>query len=181
MKIQLVSLNANSMSDIPVWSHPPYSCKYCFYWELPSANKDMEDNRASKMMAKKLAWLQHVQTNFGDCGIMLYVNEKAIAYAEYAPVRFLPNTINYPIPPTPDAVIIACLFVFDAAYRGQGFGTVLLNAVIENLENRGVRAIEAIARKSSANNPAGPFELYLKNGFTIYKDDPEFPLMRLEL
>ncbi len=144
-------------------------------------NRDIETSRASKMMAKKLAWLQHVQINFGDCGILLYMNDKAVAYAEYAPVKFLPNTINYPIPPTPDAVIIACLFVFEAAFRGQGFGTVLLNAVIEDLEKRGVRAIEAITRKGSANNPAGPCELYLKNGFSIYKDDLEFPLVRLEL
>jgi hypothetical protein len=49
------------------------------------------------------------------------------------------------------------------------------------LRKRGVKAVETFARKNNPNNPSGPVEFYLKNGFRVLRDDPEFPLMRLEL
>jgi hypothetical protein len=46
---------------------------------------------------------------------------------------------------------------------------------------RGFEAVETFARKNNPNNPSGPVEFYLKNGFRVLRDDPEFPLMKLEL
>lgn len=57
----------------------------------------------------------------------------------------------------------------------------MLRNIIEDLKSRGVRAVETFARKGSPDNPSGPFEFYLKNGFKVLRDDPEFPLMRLDL
>ncbi len=132
-------------------------------------------------MVKKLTWLNQVQNNFGDCGSVLYVDDQPIGYAQYAPSKFMPNLINYPILPSPDAVFISCLHIFDKKFRRAGFGTVLLCVVLKNLEKRGVKAVETIARKGSPINPPGPVEFYLENEFIIYKDHKEFPLMRLEL
>jgi hypothetical protein len=46
---------------------------------------------------------------------------------------------------------------------------------------RGIRAVETFARKGQEDNPSGPVEFYLRNGFRVFRDDPEYPLMRLEL
>lgn len=58
---------------------------------------------------------------------------------------------------------------------------MLLNAILEDLEKRDIKTVEAIARKNNPENPSGPVEFYLANKFIIYKDDKEFPLVRLEL
>jgi len=78
-------------------------------------------------------------------------------------------------------VLISCLFIAQKEYRGRGLGKQLLQSIIEDLRKRGVKAVETFARKNNPNNPSGPVEFYLKNGFKIHRDDPEYPLMRLEL
>ncbi len=57
----------------------------------------------------------------------------------------------------------------------------MLRAILEELRGRRVAAVETFARKGSAENPSGPVEFYLKHGFRILREDPEFPLLRLEL
>lgn len=66
-------------------------------------------------------------------------------------------------------------------FRGLGLGNQLLQSIIDDLRGRGIKAVETFARKGRAENPSGPVEFYLRNGFRIYKDDPQFPLIRLEL
>jgi hypothetical protein len=104
-----------------------------------------------------------------------------VGYAQYVPARYLAQAIHYPVLPSPDAVVISCLYIMNKKYRRQGFGTILLNAVIEDLEKRSIRIIETIARKGSDANPSGPAEFYLKNEFILYKDDSKFPIMRFNL
>jgi hypothetical protein len=54
------------------------------------------------------------------------------------------------------------------------------NLVVE-LKERGFKAVETFARKSSENNPSGPLKLYLKHDFKIKNGKDDFPLVRLEL
>ncbi len=57
----------------------------------------------------------------------------------------------------------------------------MLENLIVELKDRGFKAVETFARKSSENNPSGPLKLYLKYNFKIKKDKDDFPLVRLEL
>ena len=182
MKIKVSFITEENLEDLPESPGLPHNCKYCVYWEFPEEYiKSDKKKKKELMMQKKLGWLRTVRNEFGDCAIILYVNEEPVGYAQYAPSKFLPNLANYPVIPSPDAVLISCLYIFEKEHRRHGFGTVLLIAILENLENRAIKLVEVIARKGSADNPAGPVEFYLKNEFRIYKDDKEFPLMRLEL
>lgn len=181
MKIKFSYVAEEKLKNLPERPSFPYSCKYCLYWEFPHTFKIASKNEIRSKIEKKVAWLRNVRHEFGECAITLSVDKKTIGYAQYAPPKFLPQTTYYPVFPSPDAVLISCLFIFYKKYRRQGFGTVLLNAVIENLEKRNVKAVEVIARKESADNPAGPVEFYIRNKFTIFRDDKEFPLMRYEL
>ena len=56
----------------------------------------------------------------------------------------------------------------------------MLDIVLSNLQKRGYSAIETFARKDSENNPTGPLEFYLKNGFFVKRERDEFPLVRKE-
>lgn len=181
MKIKVAYITEHNLKDLPEWTSFPYSCKYCLYWQSPYEFKVRNKSEVKKSMDKKLQWLKHVKSEFGGCAIVIHVDKKPIGFAQYAPPKFFPNVIHYPNLPSPDAAFISCLFIFGKKYKGQGFGTVLLNAVLEDLEKRHIKAVETIARKNSPENPSGPVELYLKNEFSIYEDDKEFPLLRLEL
>ena len=179
MEIKIVNLTDENLKDAPEWEEPPFSCKYCLWWEFPQECMDLDKE---KLLQKKLKWLKDTNKLFGNCGKILYVEGKAVGYAQYAPPKFLPRSTEYQAgPPSKDAVLISCLFIPHKEFRGLGLGSQLLQSIIDDLRSRRIKACETFARKGNSNNPSGPMEFYLKNGFRVYKDDKEFPLMRLEL
>ncbi|MEM2979776.1 MAG: GNAT family N-acetyltransferase [Thermoproteota archaeon] len=182
MHVEIVSLTEENLIDAPEWGEHPFSCKYCIYWEFPEECVDPSRESRERMLAKKLSWLRSVRNLFGDCGKIMYVDGKPVGYAQYASPKTLPLSAEYSSgPPSGDAVLISCLFIAHKEYRGRGLGKQLLQSIIEDLRKRGVKAIETFARRNNPDNPSGPVEFYLKNGFRIFRDDSEFPLMRLEL
>lgn len=182
MCVEIVSLTEENLVEAPEWDEHPFSCKYCIYWEFPEECVEPSREDREKMLAKKINWLRSVRNMFGDCGKLVYVDGKPVGYAQYAPPKKLPLSAEYPAgPPSGDAVLISCLFIAEKEYRRRGLGKQLLQSIIEDLRKRGVKAVETFARRNNPNNPSGPMEFYLKNGFRVLRDDPGFPLMRLEL
>lgn len=181
MKIKIANLTEENLKDAPEWDSHPFSCKYCIYWEFPEECIDPAKEKKEDMLEKKLSWLQNTSKIFGNCGKIVYVDGKPAGYAQYAPPKLLPNSASYPSLPSDDAVLISCLFIPQKGLRRHGVGSQILQSIIDDLRKRKVKALETFARKDNSDNPSGPMEFYLRNGFKIYKDDKEFPLMRLEL
>jgi len=171
MKIKIFNLGEKNLKDIPEY------CKYCIYWEFPCNKKEKKED----MFKMKLKWFKNTKKRFGNCGKLIYVDNKCVGYSQYAPPEFLPNSKNYSITPSKDAVLISCLFIPQKEFRNLGLGTLLLKSITDEMEKRKIKTIETFARKDNPENPSGPVEFYLKNRFKIYKDDKEFPLMRLDL
>ena len=75
-------------------------------------------------------------------------------------------------------VFLSCLYVVDKESRRKGIGEALLRSIIDDLRTRGFNAVETFARRTNPNNPSGPLEFYVRNGFVI-KDqiNLEFPLV----
>jgi GNAT superfamily N-acetyltransferase len=182
MDVRIANLTADNLEDAPEWPAHPFSCKYCVYWEYPEECVDAATEQKEAMLAKKRAWFWRTLKEFGYCGKILYADGKAVGYAQYAPPGYLPNAAQYPAgPPGDDAVLISCLFIAHQEFRGSGLGSQLLASIVDELRTRGAEAIETFGRKGSPENPSGPAELYLRNGFRTHRDDREFPLLRLEL
>jgi GNAT superfamily N-acetyltransferase len=182
MNIEIVNLTEESLMDAPEWPSHPFGCKYCIYWELPQECLDPAREQKMDMIAKKLGWLRRVNNEWGNCGKMVYLSGQAIGYAQYAPSRYLPRSADYDSgPPSDDAVLISCLFIPEKQFRRLGIGNQLLHSIIDGLKERHQEAVETFARRGSSDNPSGPVELYLTNGFHIYRHDKELPLMRLDL
>ena len=180
--VRIEDLTEDNLVQAPEWGPPPRSCKYCLYWEHPELFAGGARVGEEELLARKRAWLRRVRGEWGGCGKLLFLGGKAVGYAQYAPPRLLPAAREYPTGPgSEDAVLLACLFIVAAGYRGRGLGSALLTAILEELEGRGAVAVETFARRGSAENPSGPVEFYLKHGFRVLKEDPEFPLLRLEL
>ncbi|MBC7098366.1 GNAT family N-acetyltransferase [Candidatus Bipolaricaulota bacterium] len=182
MSVRIVELTEENLAQAPEWESHPYSCKYCLYWEHPELCGDPETEVREEMLAKKRTWLRRVREEWGGCGKLLVVDGKAVGYAQYAPARFLPKAADYPAGPVSgDAVLMSCLFIPAKEHRGRGLGSTLLSAILGELRERDIAAAETFARRGSPENPSGPAELYLRHGFHVLRDDPEFPLLRLEL
>jgi GNAT superfamily N-acetyltransferase len=76
---------------------------------------------------------------------------------------------------------LRAFFVPDREFRGLGLGYELLRTILGELRGRRVNAVETFTRRGSAENPSGPLGFYVRHGFRIFKDDREFPLVRLAL
>lgn len=182
MKIEIVNLGEANLNDAPEWETHPFSCKYCIWWEFPEECKDPAKEKKEDMFQKKLQWLRNTKKTFGNCGKIAYVDGKPVGYAQYAPSKLLPHSADYRSgPPSDDAVLLSCLFIPGKGARGLGLGTCILQSITDELRKRKIKAVETFARKGNPNNPSGPVEFYLKNGFRIHIDDNEFPLIRLDL
>jgi len=182
MSTEILNLTKQTLKDAPEWASHPFSCKYCIYWELPEECIDPAKEERNDMLRKKSGWLQRVNSEWGNCGKIVYLDGQSIGYAQYAPATCLPRSADYDSgPPSDDAVLISCLFIPHKRFRRLGIGSQLLHSIIDELKQRQKKAIETFARKGSPDSPSGPVEFYLRNGFRIHRDDKEFPLMRLEL
>jgi GNAT superfamily N-acetyltransferase len=170
---KIESVDENSFQNIP---NP---CKYCLYWQTDG--EFGEQTLTPEMETKKREWFNKVAKEFGNCMKIAYVNDVPIGFILYAPAKFFPRLKEYASgPPSEDAVFIACLYIANRKERGKGLGTRMLENLIAELKERGFKAVETFARKSSENNPSGPLKLYLKHNFKIKNDKDDFPLVRLE-
>jgi GNAT superfamily N-acetyltransferase len=167
----------------------PESCKGCLYWEFPEEfdRAREEGTRSEKRLEfeqKKRVWFLRTLREFGTCGKIVYCDDKPVGYAQFAPSERLPNTDNYeshPVGRSDERVVfLSCLYVAEEELRRKGLGKKLLRSVIDDLRRRGFNGVETFARRGSYDNPSGPLEFYIKNGFAV-KDqtNPEFPLVRL--
>lgn len=182
IKLEVFELTEENLFEAPQWGTHPYSCKYCLYWEHPELLIDPAMERKEEVFARKLAWLQRVRAEFGVCGKLLYLAGCAAGYAQFAPAEFLPNAKSYPAGPvSPDAVLVACLFIPAREHWGKGLGRLLLGSILYELRPRGAKTVETFSRRGSPDTPSDPLELYLEQGFHVLRDDVEFPLVRLEL
>jgi GNAT superfamily N-acetyltransferase len=170
---KIANVNRNNFQSIP---NP---CRYCLYWQ--TSGKIGEENLKPEMEEKKREWFDKVENEFEGSIKIAYSNGTSIGFIQHAPEKFLPRVKEYAAgPPSEDAVFIACLYITNKETRGKGLGTRMLENLIVELKERGFKAVETFARKSSENNPSGPLKLYLKHNFKIKNDKDDFPLVRLE-
>jgi GNAT superfamily N-acetyltransferase len=166
--------------DEAVFKNIPSPCRYCLYWQTRGA---FDENKLKpEMELEKQEWFNAVSKRADGYMMVAYLDSVPIGFVQCAQPRFFPRTEEYAAgPPTEDAAFLACLYVINKENRGRGMGTAMLKNLITELKKTDVRAVETFARKSSADNPSGPLELYLKHNFTIRNDKDDFPLVRLEL
>ena len=140
----------------------------------------LEKGDARQRQCAKEEHMRRAIKSWGECGKIVYIDNKALAFAQYAPPEFWHGVRRYPSGPvSDDAVLLSCLYVAPQA-RGRGLGRVLLQSIEAGLVKRRVKAIEVFATTDN-QHPPGPIGFYLQNGFYIIRDDPHFPLLRLEL
>ena len=158
----------------------PSECACCALWERGS---DRFACGSSEARDDLLEWIRTVQSQWGDCGRIAYEDGESLGFVKYAPPRFFPQVTRMPVLPDGDAVLIACLHV-EAGLRDVGLGKVLIQAALRDLVSRRERTVEAYAAAGPATGERPALmtvEFLLRQGFSVSRPHPRYPLMRLEL
>jgi GNAT superfamily N-acetyltransferase len=161
------------------FKHIPIPCRWCIYWQ--TSDEFNGTMLKPEMEQKKREWFNRINKEFEGSLKIVYFDDVPMGFIQLAPAKFFPRVNEYFCgPPSSDAAFLACLFISSKEMHGKGFGTTILKDLVAELKKRGFKAVETFARKSSADNPSGPLNFYLKEHFKI-KNDDDFPLLRLEL
>ncbi len=186
----------------------PAHVRQCIFWEVdPAVIPDPDSGYAIDSEFDKEAWVSMVMLDWGKCAQVAVesTTRRVIGTAFYAPPGRVPRARLFPTSPvSADAVLLTSLRV-DAGFAGGA--EMLIDSVIGDLIQRGVRAVEAfgIVRsggdtdadqaaaglRSERGRPDPQASLcpgcmidahFLKDsGFDVIASHPRFPRFRLEL
>jgi GNAT superfamily N-acetyltransferase len=164
---KIISLSPEKLEKIPE------VCRKCQFWESGGVSSLATD------CSVKTAWLKNTSETWGECGKLILKGDQVIAFSIYAPANCFPDfKPSMAGPVSSDAALLACLYVVPEVRR-KGVGRAMLQVVAKSLLKRRIVAIETYASRSG--NFGIPLDFCLANGFFILREDPNFPLVRLEL
>lgn len=160
----------------------PEPCSSCALWETGGHAAPVCEPADARHELEQ--WVEEVRAQWGECGRIAYENGEPLGFVKYAPGRFFPQVVSMPSgPPDHDAVLIACIHVMREA-ADAGLGKVLMQAALRDLVSRGEKAVEAYGSSQQIDRDRSPLmsvEFLLRQGFSVARPHPVYPLMRLEL
>jgi hypothetical protein len=184
-------VDAESFADIPAPARPGARCQTCDYWERLDGGREHGESDAAR--ALKLSRLLAGERLAGAYGMLALRTEPdgdqvAVGWAQFGPISAYPRALSirerYPeLPDSPPPWVITCLQVTPDDPDRDAVGAALLGAVCDELDRRGIIAVEAYPE--AADDPwvpsPGPAALYLVAAFERAAGDERFPVMRREL
>jgi hypothetical protein len=196
-ELEFQLLDGASFDDIPAPAAPGARCQTCDYWERLDGGREAPDAAATDTAARaslKRSRLLQARSMAGANAMLAYrvdaMDRAAVGYAQFGPLSAYPRaqTIRdrYPqLPESPAPWVITCLQVVpgaDATVR-EDDGTALLTAVCDELDRRGITAVEAYPEAAADGwQPSpGPASIYEAAGFELAAGDERFPVYRREL
>lgn len=175
----------------------PTHSRRCSFWVL-DPDAAASDNTSLDLEFENEAWLSMVMLEWGSCGQMLTAEGQTIGCALYAPPGAVPRSTTFPTSPvSPDAVLLTSLRI-ESEVDTEGHSSSLIQAVVGDLVNRGVRALEAFGiRRTDDDAVSGPHataqltcsdttcmvdaDFLEKVGFEVVAPHHRYPRLRLEL
>ncbi len=138
-------------------------------------------------LPRKLGLLGRGSGVFGSYAKVLLIDDVAAAYAQFGPLSAYPRALRlrdlYPqLPAAPLPAVITCIATTPAA-RGGGHAGRLVEAVCDDLAQRGFAAVEAYPEagaRPDATSGATP-AFWQTAGFSLAVADERFPVVRREL
>jgi GNAT superfamily N-acetyltransferase len=159
-------------------SAPP-ECLESVFWELSDESMCApEDARFHKE-----EWFSSTLLEWGSCGKLSVgsPDDGSEAFAQYAPGPYFPRLADYRCGRvSDDAAYLSYCYVVGSR-RGTGLGSALVRTVARDMVDRGYRAVEAIGDRDCRDGWVLPAPFLAANGFQVLREDPRFPLMRLDL
>jgi GNAT superfamily N-acetyltransferase len=118
-------------------------------------------------------------------GYLAYVAGAPVGWMQAGPRDDLPKIAEtFDLEPDPSVWAVSCFTVL-APYRGQGLAHGFLAAVLDDLRERGVTAVEGYPVHGTGHQAddvwTGPESMFAKAGFTELRRGPRRAVYRLDL
>ncbi len=181
MTRRVASLTLDNLSDLP------QRCRECVFWELePAAGLRAIENADTEL--EKEAWLSDTLLEWGSCGQVAYVDGVPAGYVLYAPPAYVPRAGGFATSPVSADAVLLITARLAPGFAGNGLGRVLVQAVVRDVIQRGVRALEVFGRAGdeakTTEDPAYRCLLpaaYLRSiGFKTVRAHAQTPRLRLD-
>ena len=193
--LEFVLVDEATFDDIPAPARPGARCQTCDYWERIDGTREAPAADATARASLKRSRLLASRDVAGSYGMLAYRRDgdgrSTVGYAQFGPLSAYPRALSirerYPeLPEAPAPWVVTCLQVSagigDAAAR-EDAGAALLAAVCDELDRRGITAVEAYpepVRDPWLPSP-GPTAVYRRADFDHVAGDDRYPVYRREL
>ena len=181
-------VDPDSFADIPAPAQPGSRCQTCDYWERLDGHRGGDDGEAARSL--KLSRLMSGERTAGAYGMLAWQSGEdgdrlAVGWCQFGPISAYPRAqvIRDRYPELPDSPRP----VGDHLPPGRGIASrtarsaagALLAAVCEELDRRGIIAVEAYPE--GVDDPwlpsPGPAAIYSEAGFARVAGDDRFPVL----
>ena len=184
-------IDPDAFAEIPAPARPGARCQTCDYWERVDGSREAEDSEAARSL--KLSRLLSGERLAGAYGMLAWRTASdgdrlAVGWAQFGPISAYARAQvirdRYPeLPDSPAPWVITCLQVDETDEDRDAAAAALLGAVCEELDRRGIVAVEAYPE--GVADPwlpsPGPETIYASGGFERVAGDDRYPVMRREL
>ena len=167
-----------AFGDFPAWQ----SC-YC----METHRHHTDEEWSARTGVDNRADMQSMIRDGGVTALLAYVDGTPVGWCNYGETTRLSGVMmKLKLDAAEHAGVgsISC-FVIAAPYRGHGVATKLLEAAIERMKARGLRAVEAYPRRqedrSAQAHYRGSLRMYEKAGFEPYRETERYFVMRKSL
>ncbi|MEO6577729.1 MAG: hypothetical protein ABIO99_02375 [Candidatus Limnocylindria bacterium] len=184
-----------NVGDIPSPALQSAGCRTCDYWERIDGSRAAPPDDAIDVEARAALKRRRLLAGEGISGsyaMLAYATESntdvAMGYAQFGPLSAYPRAQSirerYPeLPESPAPWVITCLQIALDDSDRHASGVALLNAVADELDGRGITAVESFPE--AAVDPwlpsPGPVSVYEEAGFARAAGDDRYPVYRREL
>jgi GNAT superfamily N-acetyltransferase len=160
--------------DVDSFGLIPAECRTALFWELPSA-AEVEDAGFQKE-----EWFSSTLLEWGTCGKLLVDDDEIVGFAQYAPATLFARLAEFRAGEVSEDAVYLGYCYLAAEARGRGLGRRLVGAVARDAVERGYHALESIGDRSYDGGWVLPASFLGAAGFAVLRDDPRYPLLRLD-
>jgi hypothetical protein len=190
-ELSFTIVDPESFEAIPAPAAAGARCQTCDYWERLDGHREAVESAAAR--DAKLSRLMAGARGAGAYGMLAWRTDAlgervGVGWAQFGPLSAYPRAQSirerYPqLPESPPPWVVTCLQVVPEDPAREDAGAALLAAVCEELDRRGITAVEAYPERVAdpwLPSP-GPVGIYRAAGFEQAAGDERFPVMRREL
>jgi GNAT superfamily N-acetyltransferase len=152
----------------------------CSAWWVPTWD-GWGDRTATENRSVREALFQRGEFD----GYLGYLDGKPVGWCQAGPRDRLEKLCRQlGLAPDAAAWAITC-FLIVPAHRHAGVASAMLHGVLEDLQRRGVRRVEAFPKRGEGLDAGdlwnGPEAMFLQAGFRVARDDPRRPVLVKQL